>query len=100
MRKLSRRHQCSVSGCRSRETYLCSRRDDVNGQPLYLCADCIKDMYASLSAVQAEEAKAQKQVEAEIEKRTKAAVEEKLAEAEAPAEPTTKTATKKTTTKK
>lgn len=77
MRKLARRHQCSVSGCRSRDTYLISRRDDVNGSPLYMCSQCIKDIFSSLSEFEKAEAEKQKKVEAEIEERTREKVEEK-----------------------
>lgn len=45
IKKLSRRHVCAVPGCRERETLFISRRNDVNGTPLYLCQRCIKDIY-------------------------------------------------------
>ncbi|MBE6599122.1 MAG: hypothetical protein E7638_06750 [Ruminococcaceae bacterium] len=44
VRKLTRRHICSVNKCRNRDTYLVHRGTDVNHQPLYLCEDCIKEI--------------------------------------------------------
>ena len=49
VKKLSRRHVCAVPGCRERETLFISRRNDVNGTPLYLCPKCIKDIYGEIS---------------------------------------------------
>lgn len=49
VKKLSRRHVCAVPGCRERETLFISRRNDVNGTPLYLCPKCIKDIYGEVS---------------------------------------------------
>lgn len=43
-RKPTRRCRCHVPGCRNRNAYKITRRDDVNGNPLYLCDDCIKDI--------------------------------------------------------
>ena len=48
VKKLSRRHVCAVPGCRERETLFISRRNDVNGTPLYLCPKCIKDIYGEV----------------------------------------------------
>ncbi len=44
VRKLNRRHICSVNKCRNRDTFLIHRGADVNYQPLYLCEDCIRDI--------------------------------------------------------
>lgn len=44
VKKLTRRHICSVNKCRNRDTFLVHRGDDVNHQPLYLCEGCIKEI--------------------------------------------------------
>lgn len=39
-----RRMECSMNRCGSRDTYMFHRGDDVNRNPLHLCADCIRDI--------------------------------------------------------
>ena len=42
--KPTRRVRCHVPGCKNRDAYKITRRNDVNGNPLYLCEECIKDI--------------------------------------------------------
>jgi hypothetical protein len=42
--KPTRRVRCHVPGCRNRDAYKITRRNDVNGNPLYLCEECMKDI--------------------------------------------------------
>lgn len=43
----TRRCRCHTPGCRNRNALKVSRRYDVNGNPLFLCPDCIKEIYAA-----------------------------------------------------
>jgi hypothetical protein len=40
----TRRCRCHVPGCRNRNALKISRRHDVNGNPLFLCPDCIREI--------------------------------------------------------
>lgn len=82
-KKLTRRHVCSVAGCRNRETFMISRRDDVGGYPLYLCPKCIRESEARLRDYE----RAQKELEAKVVEASVEKVEER-------------TETKKSTSKK
>ena len=44
--KPTRRVKCHVPGCRNRDAYKITRRNDVNGNPLFLCPECMKDIKA------------------------------------------------------
>ena len=72
VKKLSRRHVCAVPGCRERETLFISRRNDVNGTPLYLCPKCIRDIYGEVAkkSAKADKAKADKAKSSEAKKIT------------------------------
>ncbi len=39
----TRRVKCYVPGCRNRNALKISRRNDVNGNPLYMCEECLAD---------------------------------------------------------
>lgn len=42
--KPTRRVRCHVPGCRNRDALKITRRNDVNGNPLYICEECIADI--------------------------------------------------------
>lgn len=54
IRQLTRRTKCHVPGCKSRNALKITRRYDVNGSPLFLCPDCIRDIHAAYQAMEAE----------------------------------------------
>ena len=86
IKRLTRRVKCHVPGCKNRDALKITRRNDVNGNPLFMCEDCLADATKLLEELKAEETKAtkvQKTVEAEIEKRTRARATKSAAEAEA-----------------
>lgn len=86
IKRLTRRIKCHVPGCKNRDALKITRRSDVNGNPLFMCEDCLADatkLLAELKAEEAKTAKGQKTIEAEIEKRTRARVTKSAAEAEA-----------------
>lgn len=76
LRKPTRRCRCHVPGCRSRDAYKITRRDDVNGNPLYLCDGCIKDINAAHAAFVVAEAEKKKKLDAQIEAEMKSHVAE------------------------
>lgn len=45
IKKMTHRCRCQVPGCRNRDALKISRRDDVNGRPMFLCPECIKGIY-------------------------------------------------------
>lgn len=45
IKKMTHRCRCQVPGCRNRDALKISKRDDVNGRPMFLCPECIKDIY-------------------------------------------------------
>lgn len=55
IKKMTRRCSCHTPGCKNRNAVKISRRDDVNGAPLYLCPDCIRDIHAAYAAMEAAE---------------------------------------------
>lgn len=54
--KKTRRYRCHVPGCRNRNALKISRRHDVNGSPLFLCPDCIREISETYGKMTAEEA--------------------------------------------
>lgn len=42
--KPTRRVKCHVPGCRNRDGYKITRRNDVNGNPLFICEECMRDI--------------------------------------------------------
>ena len=58
--KPSRRVKCHVPGCRNRDAYKITRRKDVNGNPLFLCPECMKDIKAYLDEAEKAEKSAKK----------------------------------------
>lgn len=73
IKKMTRRCSCHTPGCKNRDAVKISRRDDVNGAPLYLCPDCIRDIHAAYAAMESGEAAAEDAVNDAV----RAAVEEK-----------------------
>ena len=45
IKKMTHRCRCQVPGCRNRDALKISKRDDVNGGPMFLCPECIKGIY-------------------------------------------------------
>lgn len=45
IKKMTHRCRCQVPGCRNRDALKISKRDDVNGRPMFLCPECIKGIY-------------------------------------------------------
>lgn len=45
IKKMTHRCRCQVPGCKNRNALKISKRDDVNGRPMFLCPDCIEDIY-------------------------------------------------------
>lgn len=84
MTKPTRRVRCQVPGCRNRDAIKLSRRNDVNGNPLYICEECMDDIQKIRGGVKTkraaktaeEKSESEKAIEAEIESRTRAMVEE------------------------
>jgi len=84
IRRLTRRTKCHVPGCKSRNALKITRRYDVNGSPLFLCPDCIRDIHAAYQAMEAEKQAQTDDINAQIEELTAERLGEK--EPEAPAE--------------
>ena len=78
--KPTRRCKCHTPGCRNRDAYKITRRNDVNGNPLYLCADCIKETAAALGELEAAEKAKKQAIDAKIEAEIKAQSDAKAAE--------------------
>ncbi len=55
LKKMTRRCGCHTPGCKNRDAVKVSRRDDVNGAPLFLCPKCIKDIYAAYEKLESAE---------------------------------------------
>lgn len=51
LKKMTRRCSCHTPGCKNRDAIKISRRDDVNGAPLYLCPVCIEEIHAAYAAM-------------------------------------------------
>ncbi len=47
LRTKNKTHICSMKGCGNKNTHLFCRSEDYFGA-LYLCDDCIKEMYAAV----------------------------------------------------
>lgn len=67
IKRMTRRTRCHVPGCKNRNAVKVSRRDDVNGNPLFLCPDCIRDINTAYKSMESEErarkAEANKKIE-------------------------------------
>ena len=55
LKKMTRRCSCHTPGCKARNAIKISRRDDVNGAPLYLCPVCIEEIHAAYAAMESAE---------------------------------------------
>jgi hypothetical protein len=55
LKKMTRRCSCHTPGCKNRDAIKISRRDDVNGAPLYLCPACIGEIHAAYEAMESAE---------------------------------------------
>ena len=77
--KPTRRCRCHTPGCRNRDAYKITRRNDVNGNPLYMCADCIEKTAAALDELKAAEKAKKQAIDEQIEAETKARIEAKTA---------------------
>lgn len=83
MTKPTRRVRCQVPGCRNRDAIKISRRNDVNGNPLYMCEECMDDIQKlrgtktkKAAKTTEEKNESEKAIEAEIVSRTRAKVDE------------------------
>lgn len=80
MTKPTRRVRCQVPGCRNRDAIKISRRNDVNGNPLYMCEECMGDIQKIRGTKTKKTAKTAEEKtdgeKAEIESRTRANVDE------------------------
>lgn len=55
LKKMTRRCSCHTPGCKNRNAVKVSKRNDVNGAPLFLCPVCIKDIYAAYAKLESAE---------------------------------------------
>lgn len=47
LRSKAKKHICSMKGCANKDTHLFCRSEDYFGA-LYLCENCVKDMYEAV----------------------------------------------------